>query len=89
MGIMTVFKARSAAPKLSKDDTEGAMRLYKEAIDEGLQDVRNILTYTCLLYTSLRRTIQRSVEDALSEEIIAGKIALGDRVELYLSLIHI
>ena len=24
-----------------------------------------------------------SVEDALSEEIIAGKIALGDRVELY------
>ena len=31
----------------------------------------------------LRRTIQRSVEDALSEKIIAGKIALGDRVELY------
>ena len=31
----------------------------------------------------LRRTIQRSVEDALSEEIIAGKIALGDEVQLY------
>ena len=31
----------------------------------------------------LRRTIQRSVEDALSEEIIAGTIALGDAVELY------
>ena len=31
----------------------------------------------------LRRTIQRSVEDALSEEIIAGSIALGDSVELY------
>jgi len=31
----------------------------------------------------LRRTIQRSVEDALSEEIIAGHIALGDSVELY------
>ncbi|MBE5777737.1 MAG: ATP-dependent Clp protease ATP-binding subunit [Clostridiales bacterium] len=31
----------------------------------------------------LRRTIQRSVEDALSEEIIAGKIALGDAVRLY------
>ena len=31
----------------------------------------------------LRRTIQRSVEDALSEEIIAGKIALGDQVQLY------
>ena len=33
----------------------------------------------------LRRTIQRSVEDALSEEIIAGRIALGDQVELYVS----
>ena len=33
----------------------------------------------------LRRTIQRSVEDALSEEIIAGKIALGDAVELFVS----
>ena len=31
----------------------------------------------------LRRTIQRSVEDALSEEIIAGKIALGVQVQLY------
>ena len=49
MGIMTIFKARSAASKLSKGDTEGAMRLYKEAIDEGLQDVRYILTYVVLL----------------------------------------
>ena len=30
----------------------------------------------------LRRTIQRLVEDALSEEIIAGKIALGNTVKL-------
>ena len=36
----------------------------------------------------LRRTIQRSVEDALSEEIIAGHIALGDSVELYVSEEH-
>ena len=33
----------------------------------------------------LRRTIQRSVEDALSEEIIAGNVALGDCVELYVA----
>ena len=33
----------------------------------------------------LRRAIQRSVEDALSEEIIAGKIALGNRVKLYVN----
>ncbi len=30
----------------------------------------------------LRRTIQRTVEDALSEEIIAGRVALGDAVHL-------
>lgn len=33
----------------------------------------------------LRRTIQRSVEDALSEEIIAGHIALGDDVRLFVT----
>ena len=30
----------------------------------------------------LRRTIQRTVEDALSEEIIAGRVTLGDTVRL-------
>ncbi len=33
----------------------------------------------------LRRAIQRSVEDALSEEIIAGNVALGDKVRLYVN----
>ena len=28
----------------------------------------------------LRRAIQRTIEDALSEEILAGRIHLGDRV---------
>jgi ATP-dependent Clp protease ATP-binding subunit ClpC len=31
----------------------------------------------------LRRVIQRTVEDALSEEIIAGTLSLGDDVRLY------
>ncbi|MDR1569210.1 MAG: ATP-dependent Clp protease ATP-binding subunit [Oscillospiraceae bacterium] len=31
----------------------------------------------------LRRTIQRMVEDALSEELLAGKVRLGDAVEAY------
>ena len=31
----------------------------------------------------LRRTIQRAVEDALSEEILAGSVHLGDEVEAY------
>ncbi len=33
----------------------------------------------------LRRLIQRSVEDALSEEIISGKLHLGDHVRLYVA----
>lgn len=54
MGLFTSIKARNAATKLSKGDTEGAMQLYKEAIDEGLQDVRYILSYTVLLIRSER-----------------------------------
>ena len=49
MGMMTMVKARNAAKKLAKGDTEGAMQLYQEAISEGLQDARQILTYTVLL----------------------------------------
>ncbi|MEG1013317.1 MAG: tetratricopeptide repeat protein [Clostridia bacterium] len=49
MGIMTSFKARSAAAKISKGDIDGAMKLYKEAIDEGLTDVRYLLSYSVLL----------------------------------------
>ena len=33
----------------------------------------------------LRRTIQRTVEDALSEEIISGRVQLGDTVRLHAS----
>ncbi|MEG2480796.1 MAG: ATP-dependent Clp protease ATP-binding subunit [Clostridia bacterium] len=36
----------------------------------------------------LRRTIQRTVEDALSEEIIAGHIALGNSVRLFINEEH-
>ncbi|MEG0638556.1 MAG: ATP-dependent Clp protease ATP-binding subunit [Clostridia bacterium] len=36
----------------------------------------------------LRRTIQRTVEDALSEEIIAGHIALGNSVRLFINDEH-
>ncbi len=51
---MTMIKARNAAQKQTKGDVEGAMQLYKEAIDEGLQDVRYILSYTVLLIRAER-----------------------------------
>lgn len=49
MGVMTIFKARKAATLYSKGDMDGAMRLYKEAIDEGLTDLRSILPYSVML----------------------------------------
>lgn len=49
MGITTILKARRAAKKLSEGNTGEAMKLYKEAIDEGLQDARYILSYSVLL----------------------------------------
>ena len=33
----------------------------------------------------LRRVIQNSVEDALSEELLKGDIKLGDKVEMYMN----
>jgi ATP-dependent Clp protease ATP-binding subunit ClpC len=33
----------------------------------------------------LRRVIQRTVEDTLSEEIIAGRLTLGDHVTVYVN----
>ncbi|MDR1700861.1 MAG: hypothetical protein LBR68_06680, partial [Lachnoclostridium sp.] len=32
----------------------------------------------------LRRTLQTEVEDALAEEVISGKIKIGDKVEVLL-----
>lgn len=49
MGMFTIFKAHKAAKKYADGDVEGAMQLYKEAIGEGLQDLRYILSYSALL----------------------------------------
>ncbi|MEG0741288.1 MAG: tetratricopeptide repeat protein [Clostridia bacterium] len=49
MGMMTMVKARNAAAKFGKGDIEGAMQLYKEAMDEGLKDARYLLSYSILL----------------------------------------
>ena len=49
MGIMTTLKARKASKALSKGDVQGAMQIYKEAVNEGLDDVHSILSYSVLL----------------------------------------
>lgn len=49
MGMFTIFKAHKAAKKYADGDVEGAMQLYKEAMGEGLQDLRYILSYSALL----------------------------------------
>jgi len=49
MGMFTVIKARNAANKYAKGDVQGALDLFKEAMDEGLTDLRYILNYSVLL----------------------------------------
>lgn len=49
MGLMTSFKARKAAAKIGKGDIAGAKQLYKEAVNEGLQDPRYLLSYSVLM----------------------------------------
>jgi len=49
MNLIATIKARSAAQKLSKGDTEGARTLYEEAIAAGLNDPRYLLSYSVLL----------------------------------------
>lgn len=49
MSIKATIKARTAAAKLAKGDTEGAVALYAEAVNEGLQDPRSLLNYSVLL----------------------------------------
>ena len=54
MGILTTFKARKASVLLSKGDTAGALKLYEEAVKEGLKEVGSLLAYSVLLIRSGR-----------------------------------
>ena len=75
--------AKLMLQSVSKRLNERGMRLsYDEAVVQYLADEGYDPSYGA---RPLRRTIQRCVEDALSEEIIAGRIALGDAVELYMT----
>lgn len=49
MSIMSTIKARNAVSKQNKGDIEGAMKLYQEAVAEGLNEPRYILAYVVLL----------------------------------------
>ena len=49
MSLVATMKARSAAAKQSKGDVEGAMKLYQEAIADGMGEPRYILSYSVLL----------------------------------------
>jgi len=52
MGLFTTIKARKASVLISKGDTQGAMKLYEEAVNEGLKEVGSLLAYSVLLIRS-------------------------------------
>ncbi len=49
MGLFTSIKARKASVLINKGDNEGAMKLYEEAVKEGLKEMPALLAYSVLL----------------------------------------
>jgi len=84
--------------KLNEEDTNAIAKLMVENIIKRLKERGIDLTYMdeAVRYLAkegfdkeygarpLRRVIQQVVEDRLSEEILEGKVNLGDQVELYI-----
>ncbi len=83
--------------KLTEKDTQQIAELMLHSVIRRLQDREIDLTYTkdaAKLMAKdgmsdqygarpLRRMIQQTVEDKLSEEILAGKISIGDKVKMF------
>ena len=49
MGMFSLLKLRKANTLYSNGDVEGALKVYEEAVESGLKDVRQLLTYSVLL----------------------------------------
>ena len=49
MGIFSLLKLRKANELYASGDIEGALKVYEEAVESGLKDVRQLLTYSVLL----------------------------------------
>ncbi len=83
--------------KLSEEDTQQIAELMLQSVMKRLHEREINLTYTkeaAKLMAKdgmsdtygarpLRRMIQQTVEDKLSEEILSGKISIGDKVKMY------
>lgn len=82
MGFMTNMKARQAATKQSKGDVEGAMQLYKEAVAEGLNDPRMLLSYSVLL---LRKGQYQDARDLLVKTQKVPGLTDDQRVTLFVN----
>ncbi|NLV59410.1 MAG: tetratricopeptide repeat protein [Clostridiales bacterium] len=73
MGILTVIKARNAAAKQAKGEVEEALKLYREAIAEGLADPRYVLSFSVLLlrqgqYQEARELLVKAQKYPMTEE---------------------
>ncbi len=85
--------------KLTQEDTQQIAELMLQSVSKRLLDREIDLTYTkdaAKLMAKdgmsdqygarpLRRMIQQTVEDKLSEEILSGNINIGDKVKMYVS----
>lgn len=85
--------------KLTEDDTQHIAELMLDSVTKRLHERDIDLSYTkdaaklmakdgmSETYGArpLRRMIQQTVEDKLSEEILSGKINIGDKVKMYVA----
>jgi len=82
MGIMTNLKARNAAAKQAKGDSQAAMRLYKEAVAEGLNVPRYLLGYSVLL---LRNGEYQVARELLVKAQNAPGMTADQRITLFVN----
>lgn len=73
MGLLTTFKARKASAMISKGDSAGAMKLYEEAVNEGLKEMNALLAYSVLLirageYQKARELLVKIQKYPMTEE---------------------
>lgn len=82
MGIMTTLKARKAASLQAKGDSQSAMRLYKEAVSEGLNTPRYLLSYSVLL---LRNDEYQAARELLVKAQKAPGMTADQRTTLFVN----
>ena len=81
MSIMSMLKARKAVSKAGKGEIDEAIKLYEEAYNDGLTDMRSLLHYSVLL---IRKNQFQKARD-LFVKIQNYPMQANDRTQMYVN----